>query len=62
MAEKKSYSPPQLFRVALNQEQAILSACSLTTTSAVNGGTSACRSNCKKHSNSKGADSGPRPS
>lgn len=33
MTEKKPYSPPQLFRVELNQEQAILSACSLTTMS-----------------------------
>lgn len=29
MTEKKPYSPPQLFRVELNHEQAILSACSL---------------------------------
>ena len=35
MAQKKSYSSPQLFRVELNQEQAILSACSLTTMSAL---------------------------
>lgn len=35
MTEKKPYSPPQLFRVELNQEQAILSACSLMTMSAV---------------------------
>jgi len=62
MTEKKPYSPPQLFRVKLNQEQAILSACSLATTSAVNGGDAACRQNhCKNHSNPTG-DSGPRPS
>ena len=29
MSEKKPYNPPQLFRVDLNHEQAILSACSL---------------------------------
>ena len=62
MDKKKTYSPPQLFRVALNQEQAILSACSLTTTSAVNGGGTACRASCKNHSNASGSDSGPRPS
>ena len=63
MDKKKTYSQPQLFRVALNQEQAILSACSLTTTSASNGGGTACRAgNCKNHSSSNGRDSGPRPS
>jgi hypothetical protein len=30
MTEKKPYSPPQLFRVELSREQAILSACGLT--------------------------------
>ncbi len=29
MSEKKPYSPPELYRVELNQEQAILSVCSL---------------------------------
>ena len=31
MTEKKPYSPPQLYEVTLDQEQAILTACSLTT-------------------------------
>lgn len=65
MTEKKPYNPPQLFRVELNQEQAILSACSLATTSASNGGNTACRTaagGCKNHSNAGSADSGPRPS
>jgi len=62
MTKKKLYSQPQLFRVELNQEQAILSACSLTTTSAVNGGNTACRANCKNHSNATGGDAGQRPS
>lgn len=65
MTKKKPYSQPQLFRVALNQEQAILSACSLTTTNASNGGGTSCRTpgqgGCKNHSVS-GGDSGPRPS
>lgn len=38
MAQKTPCSPPQLFRVALNQEQTILSACSLATTLASNNG------------------------
>ncbi|NOT23200.1 MAG: hypothetical protein HOP22_10845 [Nitrospiraceae bacterium] len=74
MDHKKIYDPPQLFRVELNQEQAILSACSLTTMSALsNSLVNGCRANgqcqppgspggCKK-SNVAGAtcrDSGPR--
>ena len=45
MDNKKTYSPPQLFRVELNQEQAILSACSLLTASGVSGVNNGCRSN-----------------
>ena len=74
MAQKKSYSPPQLFRVELNQEQAILSACSLTTMSALaNSLLNGCRASgqceppgspggCKKSNVGGGAcrDSGPR--
>jgi hypothetical protein len=74
MDKKKPYSPPQVFRVELNQEQAILSACSLTTMSALaNSLLNGCRASgqceppgspggCKK-SNVGGAgcrDSGPR--
>ncbi len=63
MTEKKPYSLPQLFRVELNQEQAILSACSLATTSASNGGRGGCRPNrCKRNSGMGQTDSGPRPS
>lgn len=36
-AQKKSYSPPQLYEVTLDQEQAILTACSLTTMNAAAG-------------------------
>ncbi len=32
MREPNPYTPPELFRVELNQEQAILSACSLMAT------------------------------
>ena len=61
---KKPYNAPQLFRVDLNQEQAILSACSLMTTSASNGGNSRCNRTlipCKRFSFTLG-DQGPRPS
>jgi hypothetical protein len=64
VTEKKPYSQPQLFRVELNQEQAILSACSLSTTNVSNGGGGTCRTQgggCKRH-NTRGGDSGPRPS
>ena len=30
MSDKKPYSPPQLFRVELNHDQAILASCSLS--------------------------------
>jgi hypothetical protein len=66
MTEKKPYNLPQLFRVELSQEQAILSACSLTTTSVSNNGNGGCRplsgGNCKKHTGGGGSDSGARPS
>lgn len=50
MTEKKPYIPPQLFRVELNHEQAILSACSLMATNPMSGGLDLfCRSGgCKK--------------
>ena len=50
MDDKKPYSQPQFFRVELSQEQAILSACSLATTSALQGG-----------NGGGGRDSGARP-
>lgn len=66
MPEKKPYSQPQLFRVELNQEQAILSACSLTATSVSNNGNSGCRprnsGDCKNHLGGSSKDSGPRAS
>ena len=66
MNTKKTYSSPQLFRVELNQEQAILSACSLATNSASQGGNGGCRPNssggCKRRRSNRRTDSGPRPS
>lgn len=44
MTERKPYSPPVLYEVPLDHEQAILTACSLTTMSAAAGnGLSGCR-------------------
>ena len=66
MTDKKPYGPPQLFRVELNQEQAILSACSLLTNTASQDGNGGCRPNsgggCKKRNGAGGRDSGARPS
>jgi len=66
MSTKKTYSPPQLFRVELNQEQAILSACSLSTTSVSGGGNVGCRPNsaggCKRRTRTRNNDSGARAS
>jgi len=46
MTERKSYSPPVLYEVPLDHEQAILTACSLTTNSAAAGtGMNGCRTN-----------------
>lgn len=45
MTEKKHYTTPQIYRVELDQEQAILSACSLFAMSVAAGtGTNGCRS------------------
>ena len=44
MPEKKPYSPPQLVRVELNHEQAILSTCSHATTAASTGNATWCKS------------------
>ena len=65
MIEKKPYNPPELFRVDLNHEQAILSACSLLATNPMAGGMGAafCRpGNCKNANAAGMSDSGPRPS
>lgn len=75
MSEKKSYSVPTLYRVDLDHEQAILSACSLTTNSVIANSTRGCRPSgvceppgtpggCKRSRfwKAKCRDSGPRPS
>lgn len=43
MTTKKPYSLPKLFEVALDQEQAILSSCSILTSSAAANGNVGCR-------------------
>jgi hypothetical protein len=46
MTEKKTYSTPVLYEVPLDHEQAILTACSLTTMSVAAGaGLNGCRAN-----------------
>ena len=63
MTEKKPYSQPQLFRVELNQEQAILSACSLLATNPMAGGSDVlCKSGSCKKASAMAGDSGQRPS
>ena len=65
MPDKKPYSAPQLVQVALNHEQAILSACSTTTTTASQaGGTTGCKAapGACKHSNSSPGNSAARSS
>ena len=64
-AKKKHYVTPELYRVDLDHEQAILSACSLLATNSMAGGIGAafCRQgNCKNADAAGMSDSGPRPS
>lgn len=59
MTEKKPYSSPQLYEVTLDQEQAILTACSLTTVSIAAGtGTNGCRVNGRCESAMCGGSAG----
>jgi hypothetical protein len=44
MSGRKPYTKPELIQVNLNHEQAILSACSTGTNSAVSGGAGSCNS------------------
>lgn len=64
MSEKKPYSAPELYRVELNQEQAILSACSLLSRNPMAGGLDLfCRmGGCKRNATPRSSDSGQRPS
>jgi hypothetical protein len=67
MTSKKPYRPPQVVRVELNPDQAILSACSVMTTSVRNAGSQRCNAtgllNCKRFNFFWPlGDSGPRAS
>ena len=66
MTVKKPYVAPQLYRVPLDPEQAILSSCSLSAMSVSNGGGGGCRpagaGNCKNRSGRRNRDNGPRAS
>jgi hypothetical protein len=62
MPEKKPYIPPQIFRVELNQEQAILATCSNTVASASNNGTRRCRTaapQCRRSGTTSGTSGSP---
>lgn len=59
MTEKKTYSTPVLYEVPLDHEQAILTACSLTTMSAAAGsGMNGCRVNGRCESAMCGGSAG----
>ncbi len=63
MKVKRAYTRPEIFRVELKPDQAVLSACSLTTTNIANGMMTTCRVlSCKSHSSASMSDSGARPS
>lgn len=56
--DKKSYIPPEITRVVLRSEQAILSPCSASFTSAFSGGGGDCMANdCKNLFPAGGGDS-----
>jgi hypothetical protein len=64
MSEKKAYTPPQIFQVELNHEQAILTACSQSANNLSQGQPAGqCiakgQGGCKAKQGSSG-DSGPR--
>ena len=59
MTERKPYSPPILYEVPLDHEQAILTACSLTTMSAAAGsGMNGCRASGRCESTMCGGSAG----
>jgi hypothetical protein len=64
MSTKKTYSSPQLFRVELNQEQAIISACSLMSINLSGSGNARCQTGgCKNvRASAGGGDSAGRVS
>ena len=62
MNEKKPYTSPKIFRVELNQEQAILAMCSNSTTNLSNVTGSSCKAACRRSTTGSGKDSANNPS
>lgn len=64
MDEKKPYTAPQIFRVELNHEQAVISVCSTTSSNAMAGGAgTGCRSGgCKMGAAGGSSNATGRPS
>lgn len=64
MSTKKDYATPQIYRVKLNHEQAILSACSVTAANPMAGGAAVtCRAGgCKSAGAGGSSDNAQRPS
>jgi len=63
-SKKKPYIKPEIYRVELSPDQAILTACSMGATNISAGANGTCRlqsGGCKQH-NSASGDSGPRQS
>lgn len=59
MTEKKPYSPPKIFQVELNQQQAILATCSSTASSVSTRGTRGCvPGGCSRQATNTGRNSG----
>ena len=57
IVQRKPYQPPQITRVALRREQAILSACSTTTGDLTNSSNRGCRTTCRRSNSATGRDS-----
>ncbi len=57
---KKPYSPPQIFEVELNQQQAILAACHSAATGLSGRGASGCQlsQNCRRSTTNAGNSAG----
>lgn len=59
MSPKKAYTPPKIFQVELNQEQAILTTCATGTTNPSNSRTAGCSTACKKSRTAGGSAGHP---
>ena len=59
MSQKKAYTPPKIFQVELNQEQAILTTCATGTTNPSSRATGGCSTACKKLTRTGGSAAHP---